>query len=380
MTISIRTETCDLHRLELSFRGLRVRKNKAVEALVTSIGRSGQLTPVVAVSQSADRLALIDGYLRIEALQHLGADTCLVDVWDCEVSKALLMTLARAQARHWEAIEEACVIRELLNRFGCSQREVARQTGRDVSWVSRRLSLLTNLSDDLLATIQTGEISTWAASRIVAPLARANTEHAHSLLEAHRKAPLSTRELNRWYQQYQQANKSQREKMARDPGLFLRALATSEQKRQDDQVASGPEGVWHKDLAIVRQILQRLARQVPTLFHTHQDKAEQAHLGQTYEQAKNAFTHLEQTLRRHYDPLRNTSSHPYPERKGAIHSQHQQNTQSLAQGGTPGTEQSRAEPSPQPLKPAADYIAAARAILKVPGQCGAHSGTAENRT
>lgn len=377
MAISIRTETCDLHRFELSFTGLRVRKSTAVEALATSIGRSGQLTPVVAVAH-ADRLTLVDGYLRIEALRYLGKDTCVVDVWDCELSQALLMTLARAQSRQWEAIEEACVIRELLDRFGCSQREVARQTGRDVSWVSRRLALLTDLSDELLQTIQAGEISTWAASRVVAPLARANTEHANSLLEAHRKEPLSTRELNLWYQQYQQANKPQRDTMATDPGLFLRALAVNEQKQQDDRLGSGPEGLWHNDLAAVRGILKRLARQVPTLFHANQGKPEQASLHHAFDQARELFTHLEQTLRRHYAPTQNKASHPCPEGKRAVHSNDQHNAQSIAQGDPPGIGQSRADG--QQLKPAADHIAAIRAVLDVPGQRGAHSGAVESRT
>ena len=377
MTLSIRTETCDLHRLELCFRDLRVRNSKAIDLLATSIGRSGQLTPVAAVAQEEDRLTLVDGYRRIEALRQLGRDTCVVDIWECEVSQALLLTLARGQARHWEAIEEAGVIRELIDQFGCSQREVARQSGRDVSWVSRRLALLTDLSDELLATIQAGEISTWAASRIVAPLARANSEHAHRLLEAHRKEPLSSRDMNQWYQQYQQSNSAQRDKMAADPGLFLRARAASEQKQQDDQLGSGPEGAWLQDLATVRRMLRRLVRQVPSLFAATQDKAEQARLSHALDQAKEAFSLLQQTVRNHYAANKNTTSHPRPERKRAVHSQDQHNTQSIAQGDPAGTEKNGADPE---FKPAADHIAAARAVLEVRGQRGADSGTAEKRT
>ena len=377
MTLSIRTETCDLHRLELCFRELRVRNSKAVDLLATSIGRSGQLTPVVAVAQEEDRLTLVDGYRRIEALQQLGRDTCVVEIWECEVSKALLLTLARAQARHWEAIEEAGVIRELIDQFGCSQREVAHQTGRDVSWVSRRLALVTDLSDELLATIQSGEISTWAASRIVAPLARANSEHAQQLLEAHRKEPLSTRDMNLWYQKYQQANTSQRDTMAADPGLFLRALAAGEQKQQDDQLGSGPEGVWLQDLATVRRMLRRLTRQVPTLFSATQNKAEQARLKHAFDQAKEALTSLDETVRRHYAANQNATSHPRPERKRALHPHDQHDAESIAKGDPAGTEKNRADPA---FKPAADHIAAARAVLEVPRQRGADSGRAEKRT
>ena len=377
MMFSIRTESCDLHRLDLCFRELRVHNSKAIDLLVTSIGRSGQLMPAVAVAQEAKWLTLIDGYRRIEALQQLGRDTCVVEIWECEVSQALLLTLARAQARHWEAIEEAGVIRELIDQFGCSQREVAQQTGRDVSWVSRRLALLTDLSDELLQTIQTGEISTWAASRIVAPLARANSAHAQQLLEAHRKEPLSTRDLNLWYQKYQQANRSQRDTMAADPGLFLRALAATDQQQQDDQLSSGPEGAWLQDLATVRRMLRRLVRQVPTLFAAVQDKAEQARLKHAFDQAKEALTSLDETIRRHYAANQNSTSHPRPKRKRTLHSKHQQGAESIAQSDSAGSEKNRADPA---FKPAADHIAAARAVLEVPRQRGADSGAAEKRT
>jgi ParB family chromosome partitioning protein len=377
MRLSIRTEHCDLHLLDLCFRDLRVADNKAIDRLATSIGRSGQLTPVVAVAQQADRRVVIDGYRRIEALQQLGKDTCVVELWECEVSQALLLTLARVQSRRWEAIEEACVIRELIDQFGCSQREVAQQTGRDVSWVSRRLALLTGLSDEVLTSVQGGELSTWAASRIVAPLARANSKHAQQLLEAHRKEPLSTRDLSRWYQHYQQANRSQREKMAANPNLFLQALSAGEQKQQDDRLGSGPEGAWLQDLATVRRMLRRLVRQVPTLFATAQDKAEQARLSHALDQAKAAFNALDETVRRHHAANQNTTSHPRPERKRTLHPKDQHNPEGIAQGDPAGTEKTGADPA---FKKAADHIAAARAVLDIQGKRGADPGSAEQRT
>jgi hypothetical protein len=49
------------------------------------------------------------------------------------------------------------------------------------------------------ASVRAGRLSSWAATRIVAPLARANPEHADRLLMALSQAPLSTRELRRWF-------------------------------------------------------------------------------------------------------------------------------------------------------------------------------------
>ena len=155
----------DLHRLDLRFASLRMRQPRLVERLARSIEQNGQLVPLMAVAEQAERWVLIDGYLRLEALRRLSRDTAEVELWDCSVAQALLIVLVRVQGRTWEAIEEGAVIRELITGFELSQREVARQTGRDVSWISRRLSLVQELPEALFSAICRGEFSTWAATR-----------------------------------------------------------------------------------------------------------------------------------------------------------------------------------------------------------------------
>ena len=182
----------DLHRVELRFAGARVADGAAVERLARSIERSGQIVPCIVVGDGA---VLVDGYRRVAALRRLGRDTALVERWSCDLAEALIGVLARSQARALAGLEEALVLRELTVGLGLSQAEVAGRCGRDVSWVSRRLALLQGLPDGALAEVCAGRLSSWAAVRVVLPLARANAVHAERLLAALRAAPLSTREL-----------------------------------------------------------------------------------------------------------------------------------------------------------------------------------------
>ena len=57
---------------------------------------------------------------------------------------------------------------------GLSQHDLARRCGRDVSWVNRRLQLPSGLPDAALSAVRDGKLSSWAANRVVVPLARAN--------------------------------------------------------------------------------------------------------------------------------------------------------------------------------------------------------------
>jgi ParB family chromosome partitioning protein len=170
------------------------------------------------------------------------------------------------------------------------------QIGRDVSWVSRRLSLFKALPEDLLEGVRQGKITLWAATRVLAPLARANAGHARTLLAGLEKQPLCTRELKRIYEQYRQSNRAQRERLVENPGLFLKALQNKEQITDDKRLAEGPEGLWYQDLAVIGKILKRLSRQVPTLFTAQQEAIERKRLQQAFTQIKVAFQRLEKRI------------------------------------------------------------------------------------
>jgi ParB-like chromosome segregation protein Spo0J len=325
----------DLHRLDLRFASLRLRQPRLVERLARSIEQNGQLVPVVAVAEPENRWVLVDGYLRIEALRRLAQDTARVELWDCPLSQALLWVLVRVQDRAWEAIEEGAVIRELISRFELSQRAVARQTGRDVSWVNRRLSLVQDLPEALFVAICQGELSTWAATRVLAPLARANNGHAQTLLTALQRDPLSTRELHTWYQHYQKANHLKRERMLAQPRLFCQALQAQTRDQAASALRAGPEGAWLAELKRLTQRLRGLHQQVPLVFA---GAPETGPLQQAWVEMKTLFQDLDETLARYtdHDNLGNSSRDSGPESQGHPGPQDRPAAEGLAQQRAPG--------------------------------------------
>jgi ParB family transcriptional regulator, chromosome partitioning protein len=261
----------DLHCLELRFAGSRLVEPRAVAQIAHSIERCGQIVPCIVVAvpdgpgAGGERLVLIDGYRRVAALRRVGRDTACVERWTCDVTEALLGLLARTQNRPLASIEEALLIRELLQGTGLSQHDLARRCGRDVSWVNRRLQLLSGLPDAALTAVRDGRLSSWSASRIVVPLARANAEHADRLLTALADAPLSTRELHCWFEHYQRAFRSAREHMVSRPRLFLDALRANGEQRAGERLRDGPEGECAADLRSVEAALARLRKRVAAL-------------------------------------------------------------------------------------------------------------------
>jgi len=113
--------------------------------------------------------------------------------------------------------------------------------------------------------VRDGRLSSWAANRIVVPLARANADHADRLLTAMADAPLSTRELHCWFEHYQRAFRSAREHMVSRPRLFLDALRENGGRRAGERLRDGPEGECAADLRCIEAILARLRKRVAAL-------------------------------------------------------------------------------------------------------------------
>src|SRR5262249_38435257 len=169
------------------------------------------------------------------------------------------------------AIEEALLLRELTQGLGVSQREIGRRCGRDDSWVNRRLQLLSALPESGLAAVCAGRLSTWAATRVIAPLARASSAHAEQLVAVLGEAPLSTRELRHWFDHYQKARRVVRERMVKHPKLFLQALNESAAQDRTERLRVGPEGECETDLWRINELICRVRKRLGMLTPLSQE-------------------------------------------------------------------------------------------------------------
>jgi ParB family transcriptional regulator, chromosome partitioning protein len=296
----------DLHLLEPRFAGARLIEPQGVERLARSIERDGQIVPCIVVgsldtseAKDGERLVLIDGYRRVAALRRLGRDRAAVERWPCDLAEAVLGVLARTQSRSFAAIEEALLLRELTQGFGLSQLEVARRCGRDDSWVNRRLQLLSSLPDTALTAVRAGRLSTWAATRVIAPLARASGVDAERLLVALAKAPLSTRELKHWFDHYQKASRAVRDRMVMHPRLFVQALNESAEQDRIERLRMGPEGECEVDLLRINGLIHRVRKRLPILCPLS------AELQRVFLRAQASFEALSNGMKRYsHDPDR----------------------------------------------------------------------------
>jgi len=251
----------EISRIELRYEDLRVHSAERDRRLVASIAEVGQMVPIVVVSgDDADGPpVVIDGYRRVKALKRLRHDVVLAVRWDLPEMEALLLRRALSSTGGESCLEQAWLLGELKERFGLTFEELAKRFDRTVSWVSRRLALLTDLPGAVQEHIRAGRIAPHAAAKHLVPLARANRDHCARLAHSIARLRLSSREVGAIHEAWRGAAPAVRERLVSDPGLFLRTRrALSEEPAAD----RGPRTGLLEDLATVVAVLRRAGRRL----------------------------------------------------------------------------------------------------------------------
>jgi len=133
----------------------------------------GQLQPVVAREYEGN-YQIIDGFKRFYAAEDLMMETlqCHILKIDLSQAKVLLLSYNRPH-QSMEAWEEAVVLKDLLETHGLDQQRLAKLTGYSRSWVSRRLSLIEKMDENISSEIMMG-VLTGSHARALIKLPRGN--------------------------------------------------------------------------------------------------------------------------------------------------------------------------------------------------------------
>jgi len=178
-------------KLDLRFKQLRTLSESSIRSMVRSLEKRGQLTPVV-VASDGPRLVLIDGFKRQRAAEILGLSSLMVITLPSEgaLAKAHMYLLNRKNG--FSMIEEAMLIRELVEVDGFMQVDVAAMLERHKSWVSRRLEIMRRLCPQIVEDLRLGLIPPGSALSL-ARLPQSNQADLCSTIQTHK---LQTKECN----------------------------------------------------------------------------------------------------------------------------------------------------------------------------------------
>jgi ParB-like chromosome segregation protein Spo0J len=193
---------------------LRLVNPRVEKQMRASLERYGQMSPVVLVRDAGGRYELLDGFKRLRASRQLGWKHLRARVLQlgARAAKAAVLGLNWV-TRSVSDLEEGWVVHALCRTDGLSQVEVGVLLGRDKSWVSRRLSLVERLCDEVQSQLRLGLIS-GTAGRELARLPRGNQAR---VLETVTQHGLGSREVSALVDLFREASAPEREPMLRSP-------------------------------------------------------------------------------------------------------------------------------------------------------------------
>jgi ParB family chromosome partitioning protein len=254
----------EIGELERKYASLRISDPARQSRLTASISEHGQQTPVLVVPQGAAGYVLIDGYRRVAALEALACDVVEAQVLSLSEPEALILSHRFEATRLRSALEEAWLLRELVEVHGRSQAELALALQRSVSWISRRLALVRALPESIQSAVRGGQIPPQAAMKFLVPLARAKRSDATKLVERLEGRRISVRQVETLYLAWRRGDREQRQRLIERPWLYLKAAEEAHapqpipEVREDDRLEQILEGL----VALGHQARRRLRRGV----------------------------------------------------------------------------------------------------------------------
>jgi len=257
----------EFHQLEQKYAGLRIADRSRIARLVAALCAHGQQQPVLVVRAGAgadgvERYVLIDGYARVAALRELQRDSVEATVLDLAQSDALLLAFRLERNRARSAIEEAWLLRELIEGQAIAQRMLGPLLGRSASWVSRRLALIGVLPAAAEEAVRAGRLPAQAAMKYLVPLARANAGQCEQLLTQLGARRVSVRQLARLYAGWRAGTAAQRRAIVARPWLYLDVDEKQEAAAAPPDPGTEREQHLLRDLGVLAAIGRRVRQAV----------------------------------------------------------------------------------------------------------------------
>jgi ParB/RepB/Spo0J family partition protein len=149
--------TVRLDKFDLDLERLRRVRDTALTRMRRSLSLKGQLTPVVA-TEHRGRYLLVDGFKRYRAAEKLRQVSLNAVVVSVDNTHAKAMVYLSNRRDGFSMIQEALLVRELVEIDGLSRKEAGLLLDRHKSWISRRLDMVRRLSSEVVEALLLDQI------------------------------------------------------------------------------------------------------------------------------------------------------------------------------------------------------------------------------
>lgn len=212
------SEVVSIEEIGERFSQLRIISPRWEKAMLKSLEKHGQLTPVILCRIKSGVYEMIDGFKRLRACRKLGISELTSRSLEMGIRacKSTILQLNRVE-RAMSCMEEALIVHSLHHEDGMTQTEIAVLLDRHKSWICRRIKLVSSLSEDVQGNIRLGLLPASLGVEL-SVLQRCNQDRLLTLIQKHR---LTWRETRKLVKLLQNTPKWEHEPIFRDPRRML---------------------------------------------------------------------------------------------------------------------------------------------------------------
>jgi ParB/RepB/Spo0J family partition protein len=158
--------------IDTGFERLRIKDRAAEKALLDSILESGIQEPLKCVNPPQGRLILLDGFKRLRCALKLGIKTVPVESLGSHEATAIIQLLRISNTKALSTLEQAALVDELNQAHKMSVSQIAHHLDRSPAWVSLRLGLISEMSENVKEAVFTGRFPARAYMYTLRPFTR----------------------------------------------------------------------------------------------------------------------------------------------------------------------------------------------------------------
>lgn len=147
--------TVEVNQIDVRYAHLRLQDSRREKLLQSSILEQGILDPLYVVGGGHSSV-LLDGFKRYRCASKLGLSGVPVVTLDDSEVQGMLKLIRLSSSKGLSTLEEAGLVDELHRAHGLSCSEIARRLERSLAWVSLRLGLLSEMSENVRRQVFSG--------------------------------------------------------------------------------------------------------------------------------------------------------------------------------------------------------------------------------
>ena len=159
-------KTIDITQICLQNQSLKLKNKKAENDLLSSISENGVTESLLGVFKN-NIFILIDGFKRYRCCRKLHISNIPIEVMANDEANAFIRTLKLSNTKSLHILEQAKFIQGLKKVHKMSLTDISRCLDKSITWVSRRLTLLKQLTPLQEEKIFKGHFPVWSMMGIL---------------------------------------------------------------------------------------------------------------------------------------------------------------------------------------------------------------------